>query len=582
MAEGSSLPRYHWQAQTVDPSVAATVARRHGLPVALGAVLAARGFHEPDTAGRFLDPRLTDLGDPWEMPGMAAAARRLLAAVRGGERVTVFGDFDADGVVAAHVLADVLRRLGADVRAFLPHRLEEGYGLTPSAVQRCLRETAPALLVTVDCGMGANEAIRTFRGAGVDVLITDHHAVTHAPPDDCLVVNPNLPGTPDAARHLCGAGVAFKLCRGLIRLCRESRLPQADGVDLREWLDRLAIATVADVVPLLGENRIIVAAGLSRLRRRPSIGLAALMQRAGVTAVESHHLGFVLGPRLNAAGRMQSAGEALALLDAADADQALRQAILLEQLNDARRQTEADVVKEAGEQLLGWFRPDSHGAVVVGGRAWHPGTLGIVAARLCEAHARPAAVIALDADGSGRGSVRAGHGYDAVAALRACGDDLERYGGHGRAGGFSLRAGCFESFRERFGHVCCNQAGAVWRRPPLTIDAWLGPEDISDALWQGIRRLEPCGEGNPRPRWGLPAVALESARPVGKSGEHLRLVLRSGSRRLSGVWFRQGSLARELMAAPADWDVVFELQENVYQGSASLDLHVVDMRPAAG
>ncbi|MDD5708164.1 MAG: DHH family phosphoesterase, partial [Kiritimatiellae bacterium] len=338
------LPRCDWVTPQGDAGAAACLAATFGLPLPVAAVLTARGLSDPASVEAFLRPSLLGLGDPLAMPGVAEAVQVLRETLASNGEIVVYGDFDADGVVATALLTDVFRAVGGRVRPFLPDRLGEGYGLTPAAIAHCLRDGVPGLLVTADCGMGATDEIASLRQAGVRVIVTDHHAVTGSLPAACALVNPRLPGTPPAAAHLCGAGVAFKLAHALLK---ELRAHSDDIPDLREWLDAVALATVADVVPLRGDNRILVAAGLSRLGRKPRPGLKALMQRAGLAGpVNSHHLGFVLGPRINASGRMRSAWPAFELLGTADWDQAVQRAVLLEQLNAERRQTEQALIEQ--------------------------------------------------------------------------------------------------------------------------------------------------------------------------------------------------------------------------------------------
>ncbi len=579
-AEEVRLPRYEWTVVAADAAAVDTLAQAHNLPLPVAHVLAARGFADPAAAARFLDPRLQHLGDPLAFPGMLAAADRIWRAIRAQEELVVFGDFDADGVTATMILTGAIRRLGGRVAAFLPERSREGYGLTQAGLDRCLAEHPAQVLITVDCGISGVAEVASARAAGVDVIVTDHHATPGALPVDCVLVNPHL-GATAGAEHLCGAGVAFKLVHALVKRGREAGWLTDDAVDPREWLDAVAVATVADVVPLVGENRTLVAAGLRRLQARPSLGLKALMSRAGLAGtIRSHHLAFVLGPRLNAAGRMRTAWPAYELLASESWDPAVARAIELEHLNAERRQVESQVLRQAEDQVAAHFAPARDGAVVVGAEGWHPGILGIVAARLSERFNRPAAVVALDAAGGGRGSLRAGHGYDAVQALTRCHALLLRYGGHQRAGGFTLQPGAFTTFRTSLAAVSQAQVGDVRRQPPLAIDAWLTADQLDPALWNALQRLEPFGEGHPVPRWGLRRVRLAApASPIGAGGEHLRLAFLCGTRRLPAVWFRMGSLAPRLRGGAETYDVVGELNENTFGGQTELQLQVVDLRP---
>jgi single-stranded-DNA-specific exonuclease len=579
------LPRFRWQTAAADPDAAAALAARHGLPPAAATLLAGRGF-DPDSAGAFFSPALSTLGDPGAFPGVEAAGRRLWQAIEAQDLVVVFGDYDADGVTAAAILTAVIRQLGGRAEAFLPDRAAEGYGLTRAALERCLADHPGArVLVTVDCGIGAAAEVAAAAAAGLTVIVTDHHEPPAALPAAAFaVLNPKLPGTPPGGEHLCGAGVAFKLAHGLVRQGREAGRPAAAALDARAWLDAVAVATVADVVPLVGENRVLVSAGLDRLRRRPSVGLQALLQRAGVDggSLTSYHLAFHLGPRLNAAGRMRDAWPAFRLLHAADRDAANALAIELEHLNGERRHVEARILEQAAGQL-GTPRPDADvGGVVAAGPGWHPGAIGIVAARLAEAWGRPAAVVALDAAGAGRGSARGVRGYNALAALQAAGDTLAGCGGHRQAAGFHLKAGALEEFRRRFGAACARQRPDGDPRPELRVDAWIAGEEVTPDLWQAIQRLEPFGEGNERPRWGLRNLPL-AAPPatMGSDGSHLQMAFGLGARRLRAVWWKMGGLAEAVRCAGPRCDVVAELSQNDWQGRSSLEFQIVDLRPAS-
>ena len=573
------LPRFQWKNAAADEAVTDVLVARFSLPRPVAGILGGRGHGDPAVAERFLEPRLLHLGDPLAFPGIDCAARRIWLAIRAGEVIVVFGDFDADGVTAAALLTDAIRSLGGRVEAFLPDRITEGYGLTSRALERCLREHPARLLVTVDCGINSVAEVAQAQAAGLDVIITDHHEPSAQLPAALALVNPRLGATP-GAEHLCGAGVAFKLAHALLKLGRADAHAGAAAYDIRSWLDAVAVATVADVVPLVGENRTLVAAGLAALAQRPRMGLKALKNRAGLKdPPTSHHLAFLLGPRLNAAGRMRSGWPALHLLHATEWDAAMKLAVELEELNAERRSVEADLLAKASALLRG--APPS-GAVVVAGGGWHVGTIGIVAARLADTWNLPAAVIALDPDGGGRGSVRGGSGDNVMAALTACAPLLKGFGGHPRAAGLQLHPGALEPFCKEFAAACATQRGDGDRRPELLVDGWLLPAEIGPELWAALQRLEPFGEGHPRPRWGMRNLRLATRpAPVGGSGDHLRLSFRAGATTIQGVWFKMGRLADEVTQAGAGaLDVVFELHENNYNGHSSLEMQVVDLRPA--
>ena len=585
------LPKYRWENAEADERDAAALAGALGLPMPVARVLVARGTSMPEEAVAFLSPDLkTHLAAPFDFPGVRAAAERLWAAVREGREIVVFGDFDADGVAAAAILVTALRKIGGVAEVFLPSREAEGYGLTFAAIGRCLSERGrlPGVLVTVDCGIGSVAEVAHLRERGIEVIITDHHEPGPELPLAEVTVNPRLGASP-GAEHLCGAGVAFKVAHAL------AELGKANGWYLGgsfggELLAAVGLATVTDIVPLTGENRVFVASALKYWSRCAGEGLRALLSRASpqtVDALDAATFGFVLGPRINAAGRMGSAMVAYELLTTQNRDRAAELAARLEAFNGERRGVESRIFAAARRQCgleaaAGAF---AEAAVVVGSDGlhageggWHPGVIGIVAARLSDETGRPAAVVAFDEAGVGRGSVRACDGYHALEALAAAGEALEGFGGHARAAGFRLRPGRYDAFKRLFCGACAGQAAGSVRT--LTVDGWLEPEHLSLALYREQQRLAPFGMGNPAPRWGVRGAAVARAQPIGASGEHLQLAftLRSGTA-VRGVWFRNGGLAETVRASGGRFDVVFELTQNDFGGEPSAELRVVDMAP---
>ncbi len=566
-----------------DPNVAAeTVERLAGeleLPQPLARLMAARGHLELEMVRSFLSPLEQKIADPLKIPVLRVAAERLQRAISARENVVIYGDFDADGVVSTAMAVDLIKFCGGEVRHFLPNRHTEGYGLTPAAVERCLAEGQPDLLVTVDCGMAATEQLKSLRSQGVDLLITDHHEIAGEFPEGSIVFNPHQEGVPDSMRYLCGAGVAFQLMNALIKARGDQ---PRERQRLAWWMDAVAVATIADVVPLEGDNRTLVAHGLQLLNRRPRLGLQKLMQRAGVSTREitSYHLGFVIGPRLNAAGRMESAEPAFQLLSTTSPDEAFQLALELDNANSLRKAQEREVLAGADEQIAQWLDHERHGAVVVGGAGWNPGTVGIVAARLMERFARPAAVVVLDDDGGGRGSLRAGAGYNAVAALKECGHLLGRMGGHERAAGFSINPGGFEEFREAFAAACFGQMGAASVKQELKIDGWLESDDLTEELLEGIKRLEPFGEGHATPCWGFRKVALAAPpRIIGSDESHLKLSIKlDDGAALEAVWFKGAEHKATLEGHEGSFDFAGEISENDWQGDSTIQLIVRDAR----
>ena len=586
------FPKYSWEDAEADGKAVAALAVALGLPLPVARVLVARGTATPDAALAFLSPDLkAHLAAPFDFPGVRAAAERLWAAVRGGREIVVFGDFDADGVAAASVMVTALRKIGGVAEVFLPMREPEGYGLTFAALDRCLSERGrlPGVLVTVDCGIGSVAEVAHLRERGIEVIITDHHEPGPELPSAEVIVNPRLGASP-GAEHLCGAGVAFKVAHAL------AELGKAEGWYLGkpfggELLTAVGLATVTDVVPLTGENRVFVASALKHWSRCAGEGLRALLLRASpqtVDGLDAATFGFVLGPRINAAGRMGSAMVAYELLTTQSRDRAAELAARLEAFNGERRGVESRIIAAARRQCglessAGAF---AEAAVVVGSdglhageSGWHPGVIGIVAARLSDETGRPAAVVAFDETGVGRGSVRACDGFHALEALAAAGEALEGFGGHARAAGFRLRPGRYDAFKRLFCEACAGQASGAVRT--LTVDGWLEPEQLSLALYREQQRLAPFGTGNPAPRWGVRGASVERVQPMGASGEHLQLAfaLRSGET-VRGVWFRHGGLAEKVRASGGRFDVVFELTQNDFGGEPSAELRVVDMAPS--
>lgn len=571
-------PLYEWRTASVPDT---PVAGPHALPRAAAHLLAGRGITSPEELDDFLSPTLANLSDPFDFPGMKSAAERIWRAIDDHEEITIFGDFDADGISATAILTEALAELGATAHGFLPQRVAEGYGVTRPALTRCL-QTFPAtrLLITVDCGVTARNVLAELL-PDADVIITDHH---HLPgpdeiPDAHALVHPLLPGTPPGSQFLCGAGVAFKLVHALVKLGRQTNRPAAARTDPRRWLDAAAVATVADVVPLTGENRILVHAGLQRLARAPSTGLAALVKCCQLKRPPtSHDLAFRLGPRINASGRLDDAAHALALLRATDPQTAAELATLLDELNTERRTLEQKLLAEILDELTA--RPPAAGAVVIARSDWHPGLLGILAARLSERFQRPAAVLTIVSPGLARGSLRADARFDLMRALKAASPALLNYGGHARAAGLALHPDDLPEFEKRFADACCEQQGCAPEKPLLQIDAWLDPDEINADLYAALQRFEPYGEGHAKPCWAASLELTEPPRVMGSDGTHLSFAFKCGRRTLRGVWFNAGHDADAIHAAGNRFDVAFELAQNTYFADPELELRVADLRSA--
>ncbi len=560
-----------------DPARAAEVARQLGMPRAAAACLVGRGFLDPAVIREFLSPRLSTLSDPFLLPAMEIAVARIWRAIDGREGIAVYGDYDADGVTATALAVAVLRRLGASVTPFIPDRMDEGYGLSEDGLRRCIETCSPRLIVTVDCGTSSSGPVSAAAAAGVDVIVTDHHEPGGTVAPALAVVNPKL-GGPVGLQDLAGVGIAFKLCHALLKRGRELGRPGMEGIDLRRYLEWVAIGTVADVVPLRAENRVFVRHGVERLGRSEFSGLRALARVAGLeSAITEHHLGFVLGPRINAAGRMGDARSALDLLLAEDEADGERLAKQLDAANAARKTVEREILRHAETRIARTFDREADCGIVVGDAGWHPGVIGIVASRLCSAHRCPVVVVAFDAEGRGRGSCRAIEGFDLVDALGECAHLLDGFGGHRAAAGLWVARGKFEDFQAQFSRVCTARLKGQDRRAVQRVDSWIELGEADKELLDWIDRLGPFGEGHPRPIWAARNLrVLGPPRIVG--GDHLKLMLAGGGRQIPAIGFGMG--ARRLPDGPID--CAFALERDQYMGRDSLQLRLEDFRPSDG
>lgn len=534
-------------------------------------LLEKRGFARKDIES-FLDPSLKRLANVADIPGLADAACAILPFVRAGRDIVVFGDYDCDGVCAGAILVTALRRLGAKVDVFLPDRFSEGYGMTPASVGRMLREhPGVALVVTVDCGITSAAEVKMLKARGIAVVVTDHHLPSGALPDCDALVDPKVPGQSAeagalGAENLCGAGVAFFLAGVLAAKAAECGM-YAGGKFGAPLLVLAGLATVVDIVPLLGQNRILVANALKAFRSSAPVGLRELLNRAQRRSADltSRDFGFLLGPRINAAGRMASAREAFDLLMESDREAARGHAFRVDARNAQRKTVEERMAKMAMAQVT----EESPDAVVVDGTAsdscWHVGVCGIVASRILEKYAVPVAV-AVD----GHGSVRAPEGYDVHCALAECAHLLERFGGHTAAGGFTVKEGMFGAFSAKFREACSiqrgKQGGVSAKGTVSEPELWLSPADLTMELYRSLSAMAPFGEGNPEPVFGLRNVAFSDIRLMGENGKHAALSF-SDRRIPRATWWNHGGEAEGLRAKAAlRFDVTFTLDVSDWGG----------------
>lgn len=552
----------------VEPSLANELSSSLNVSPFIAELLARRGFETVENATRFLDPRLKTLSDPFLLSDMDAAVTRILGAIDARERIVLYGDYDVDGVTSLALLTRVLRAFGADPARFLPHRMDEGYGLSADGIARCIEENRPELLIAVDCGTASVQEVRTLRESGVDVIVIDHHEPQAELPPCNALVNPKRG---QDFHYLCSVGLVFKVSHALLK---RRPLP---SLDLRELLDLVALGSVADIVPLIEENRILVHHGLQRIANSKWIGLRALVEVAGVRApISPGDVGFMLGPRLNAAGRLGTAQDALELLLTEDSGRAREIAHDLDTQNRERRMVEERVVMEAEKQISGWFNPSSHAAIVVGAAGWHPGVIGIAASRVQKRYHRPTFVIAFDEGGVGKGSGRSVEGLSLVAALDRCGMHLEKFGGHAMAAGLTLREEHFAAFREAFLSTAREMLTDEWLLPRLRLDGELALGAVTLKLLEHLEMLQPFGIGNRAPVFFARNVSL-AGKPRVMKEKHLSLSFRHERGETRAVWF--GAAKQELPRLP--WDIAFTLERNEYQGIVRPQVHIKTVRQAA-
>jgi single-stranded-DNA-specific exonuclease len=538
-------------------------------------ILWNRGHTTAASAGAFLADRLCDLPDPFRMKGLPIAVERLCRALRSREKITLWGDYDVDGVCSTALLALVLRELGATVATYIPHRLGEGYGLNREAIER-IASDGTRLLVTLDCGITSHAEVARAKELGLDVVVVDHHAVPDTLPPADAVLNPLQPGCGYATPWLCAAGVAFNLCLGIRKKLRdEGEFASRAEPNLKSYLDLVALATVADVVPLQGANRILVKAGLEALTAARRPGVRALKEVAGLgaeSAVGTGQVGFRLGPRINAAGRMDDAALGLRLLCAETLEEARPLAEALDRANGERQAIEREILDEALVQAEA--SREARG-LVLHSESWHPGVIGIVASRVVERFHRPTILVAMR-DGSGRGSARSIEGFHLVDALRECASHLEKFGGHRAAAGLSVNAAQLPAFREAFAAVASERLADEDLVPRCRIDAVLSPREVDAAAVEAIGRLGPFGAGNPEPvllsrRLDARPRVLPSKR--GGPG-HLKLALENAPH-LDAIGF---GMAEKLALTEGPVDLAFQAGFDEFRGVRRISLRLKDLR----
>ena len=570
------LPRV-WEDVPADEARVQETAAALRLPLVIARLLCQRGLGDPDAAHRFLHPDLTQLHDPFLLAGMREAVDRLLSAIARAEPIAIHGDYDVDGVTSTVILRRAIELLGGSVVHFVPNRFLDGYGLQPATVER-LAAAGARLVISVDCGIRAKEAAERARALSVDLIITDHHEPEQELPPALAVINPKRADCRYPDKGLAGVGVALKLVQAL--LAASGRGPEL----LPHFIKIAAIGTLADVVPLVGENRVIAHFGLNTLSRGPhAAGLEALLEESGLLGrvVDSFHVSFILAPRLNAAGRMGSADLALDLLLLRGKDGEVRSkardlARQLGEENTRRQEQEAAILSEARRIIDKDPEIGAHNVLVVAGEGWHRGVIGIVASKLVDLYCKPAIVLAIE-DGVAHGSGRSIPAFDLLGALESCGDVFLRFGGHRVAAGVTLESARVPELRRRLTAIANVRLGPGDLVPRLRIDASLGLREISGDVIEGLVRLGPFGASNPKPVFRTSPVDLMEA-PRRLKDRHLALLFKQNGRSFRGIAWRAVEREEYLTTHRHGLELAYSLDQGEYQGERTTELTVADVR----
>lgn len=595
--------KFRWSLAPAQSALAGHLSAAVKISPLLAQCLLNRHLSDPEKIGQFLEPRLKMLADPFLLPNMETAVERLLLAREKGEPLVIFGDYDVDGVTSTALLIEVLTALGWKVDFYLPHRLDEGYGLSQDGVENCRKKFPATLLLAVDCGSTAVNSIAWLKEQGVDVIVLDHHQVSTPLPSAVALVNPQLPRSADTRpagseassfveagcvptggqdagatfQELCSAGLAFKLAHALVKRGRELGWPQAHEFDLRPLLDLVALGTIADLVPLTGENRILTRIGLEYLNASTRPGIVALRKVAQSNSILGcYEVGFQLAPRLNAAGRLENAEEALRLLLSRDPQEADAIAQSLDIRNRERQEIERNISTEVIGAIRARFNPENDFVIVEGQLLWHIGVVGIVASRVLHEFYRPTIIIGGEGD-SWRGSGRSIEGFDLAAALRDCNELLEKHGGHAMAAGLSIHPKNLEAFRVRLNEIARRTLKPEQLQPILRLDAEVALSELSLERVRELEKLNPIGQKNPPVHLCARGLAHQrTPQRMGKQNQHAKFWVDAGGRPMEAVWWNCG----DATLPKVSFDLAFTPQINEFNDNCSVQLKILDWRPA--
>lgn len=556
-----------WYIMEADGDIVCYLEQELHISPIMARVLANRGITDAAQGRRFISSSDADFHDPYKMKGMEKAVQRIARALEQHERIVIYGDYDVDGMTSVSLLYHVLRRLGGAPDFYIPDRQDEGYGPNEKAFRRLL-DRGTELLITVDCGIAAYDVIASFQGL-MDIIVTDHHEPPDVLPPAYVILNPKQRDDTYPYRQLAGVGVAYKLAQALWQYCRHE--------PLCEYSDLAALGTVADLVPLTGENRLLVQKGLSWMKQGHNPGIQALFYAAGLTLEQasSGRISYMIAPRLNAAGRLGSAGDGVRLLLAEEEKEAQPAALLLDSLNQERQRMEQMIAQTAAAQIEARHE-EKNGVIVASGEGWHVGVIGIAASRLVETYYRPSLVIGVQ-DGIGKGSCRSIAGFNMYEALTYAGDLLLQFGGHPMAAGFSIEADKIDDLRARLNEYAAQHMGEEDYIPVEAVDMEMFGRDVTLPLIEELQQLEPYGMGNSRPVFMMRQVQINDIRLIGKDKQHVRVsVTAKDGTKLSGVGWSMAARADSLLAGDMA-DIAFQVEKNEFNGSVSPQLIIRDI-----
>lgn len=574
----------HWRIANYDADCVAALQQAAGIPAVVAQLLLSRGISDPDDARLFLDPKLTGLRDPALLPGATRAAEIIYAAIQAGDKITIYGDYDADGMTATAILLRCMKLLHANVDFYVPHRIDEGYSLNNEALEK-IASQGTRLVVTVDCGVASVAEAQHARDLGLTLIITDHHQMADQLPPAAAIVHPGLPDGDYPFDGLCGAAVALKVAWAVCQCASEGqKVTDRLRSFLLQAVGLAAIGTVADVVPLIDENRILVRYGLGCLKSEPNIGIDALLRSTKLhdkPRLAGDDLGFSIGPRLNAAGRLGQADLAIELLTTESTQRADTIAQYMEELNLQRQTLERSMARAASKQARDFGDPHQAPALVLADHDWHPGVIGIVAGRLAEKYCCPVILIANDPLGvkPGIGSARSVSGFNLHEALAECGDLLDSHGGHAAAAGLRIVPGNLDEFRKAFCRIATEKLRDEPRQTDILVDAEASLQMLTRQTVEQIESLAPFGQGNSAPMLCATEVRLTGApKRIGSTGRHLSMMFDQYGVKMRAVAFGGGDWETELAGIDGPMSIAFRPVLNTFRGRTSVEIHLTDWR----